>query len=296
MANLPSSSSSTASSARRRLGIAELLDRSSRLAVMLVIFAAGLMMLRTFRDMLRASPTAPVAKKAMVSGDTSPGRLAMPVPKALDPSLLQQGAWSLGDNSWVVSQIDLSEASGQARLRSLGSGTAIQGKPSKLEEKVVHWLGRYRPTVVEGCRVYEIPFGRVQVRLVLDPRGGRDRLRLAQLIYRRGGTAQMLEASPLPASAARNPSAGHLLPLPAGVATVARRWDGERLNCELLGPASLQQCLSGWTAAGWTAETRQAEGPISHLVLGNGERRIQLYSLRAGQAGSPAYLLLTAEQ
>lgn len=195
-----------------------------------------------------------------------------------------------------MAMLDLSGPDSEARLQSLGSRTMGEAKPSPLEEKLLVWLRKFRPEVVNGCRVYNARIGTVRVRAVTEKRGEHERPRLVQVLWRRGATTRLLEASPAPASSVQESRAGHLLPLPAGVASVARRFDESgRLSCEILGPAAAKDCLREWSAAGWTTEKIGAEqGPISLVLLRKAGRVLQLFPVEAGPSGSPAYLLLMA--
>src|SRR5262249_34865985 len=109
------SSSATAAGSRPRLSAGAVLDRATWLAVMLIIVAAGLMLLRTYRAMLRESTAAPVEKRKTVSGsipDRDRNPQAEQIPETL---LLQPGAWSLGESKWTLALIDLSDGSGETR-------------------------------------------------------------------------------------------------------------------------------------------------------------------------------------
>jgi hypothetical protein len=289
-------SSSIASGAPSRSNAGSVLDRATRLAVMLVVAAAGLLLLQTYRALLHESPTAPKKSASEKAAATAfaPGRDAE-VEKVPD-AFLQPGAWSLGENNWSLAVADLSQAEGEARLQSLGRSVEDGTKPWSLEMIALDWLRlkRIQPVLVGGCRVYDIPLGSMRIRIVAEKQG-RERLRLAQIIWRQEGSMRLLEASPAPASTTQGAEAGHLLPLPAGVASVARRWnDAGQLSCEILGPASAEECLRDWVADGWTAEKIENSGsPFSLTILRSGKYAVCLHAVETGPRGSPAYLLLT---
>lgn len=292
----PEPSSATAAACRPRLGVGAVLDRSLRLAIMLVILAVGSMLLHTFWSLRHPSSAASAEQRAKASASALQGSEGVRAQTILDPLSLQQGAWSLGDSSWMVSLVDLSDAASQARLRSLGSRASGKAKSSALEQHMLLWLRRYRPARVEDCRVYDVPLGAARARVVTRVEAGGERLRLVQLTYSRGRSLQLLEASPAPDAGAERPAGSHLLPLPDGVVSLARRWDdSQRLACEILGPASLLECLSAWSSAGWTSAKIAAKGSSSLVLLRQGERIIQLCPLETEGTGSPAYLLLTAQ-
>ena len=282
--------SATPTGDRPRLTFLALLSRALCLAVMLVIVATGLMLVQTYRAALHEAP--PTTQPAPASPPT-----ALSADVGLE-DLLQPGAWSLGDSKWTVTQTDLATAEGGTQLRSLGFRGEINDKPSSLETKVLAWLKSSRPTIVEGCRVYETSGGVARIRAVTRTQGGSERLQLVQGIWRRGGTVQLLEAAPAPAIGRGDANGEHLLPLPAGVPSQARRWSTSgSLTCEMLGPtAGLQQILKAWQEAGWSEEQRPQPGASSPLrVLRNGERIVRLFSWQAGPQGRGDYLLLMAQ-
>jgi len=261
---------------------------------MVVLVAFGLMLLGTFREMLHDSPTASRDKGARVAGaapQESQAARAATTPESL---VFQPGVWSLGDRSWTLSQRQLSDPAAQERLNSLGSRTAAEAKPSLLEEKLLVWLRRLRPTVVNDYRVYDTSLRGSRVRLVTGQQAGRERLRLAQLVWSKDRSVQLLELAPTPDVGADKSGAIHLLPLPADVASLARRWDSsDHLSCELLGPASVQQCLRAWAAAGWASEKIATDGPFALVLLRQDERLIQVWHFETGLTDLSSYILLT---
>jgi hypothetical protein len=274
-----------------------MLSRALRLAVMLVIVAAGLMLLQTYRAMLHDAPADSennVPAKAAVFERGRDSRMDM---EKMADDFLRPGAWSLGESNWSLALVDLSSGGDEARLQSLGSSPTDRAKPSDLEKKLLVWLRQVRPVVANNCRVYNVMARSVRVRAVTEKRGGDERVRLVQLLWKRGGAARLMEVSPTAASGAHERGDGHLLPLPNGSASMARRWDASgRLSCEILGPASAKECLREWSAAGWTTEKiGEAEGPISRAMLRKDDRVIQLFPIEAGPSGSPAYLLLMVQ-
>jgi hypothetical protein len=136
----------------------------------------------------------------------------------------------------------------------------------------------------------------VRVRAVTEKRAEGERLRLAQLTLRQGGSTQLFEATPATITGVSARKEKHLLPLPAGVASLARRWEESGgLSCEILGPAAAKECFQTWTAAGWTTDQLSgAEGTLPLVVLRKDGRVIQLCPVEAGLSGSLAYLLLLA--
>ena len=274
---------------RPRLGV--LLARALRAAVVLVILVMGLLLLQTYRAILHDAPARPVKVSETVAE-----RQGGPQAETVPDFFLQPGAWSIGESSWAVTMVDLATAEGQARLQSLGFRGALDDKPSSLELTVLDWLHRSRPKIVDDCRVYEIAAGAVRIRAVTRTERGNERLQLVQGTWKRGGSSQMLEA--MPAIGSGRVDTEHLLPLPPGVPSLARRWSSAgMLTGEMLGPTTrLEENLKEWTAAGWSVEQGPQLDASSPLrVLRKGGRVVRLISLQGGPQGLGNYLLLMAE-
>jgi hypothetical protein len=284
----PSNASATPASAGSQLAVGTLLSRALRVAVMLALVAAGLMLVQTYRAMLHDTPTIP----APISRPPQPDSLA----DVLPTELLDPGAWSLGDSAWRVALTELTDPA-EVRLSSLGPTWMSQAIPPPLERKVLAWLRSSHPTVVGGCRVYDVRAGGVRVRAVTRQQDQKERLQLAQIVWKRGGgSPQLVEVSLAPADRPKS-AENHLLPLPPGVASLARRWDDSgRLSGEVLGPIDRrEECLRLWSTAGWTAhQVRVADASYSLVELSRDGRTIHVCSLPAGEKSSSAYLLLTA--
>jgi hypothetical protein len=268
-----------------RPNLAALFGKSLRLAVILVLVAAGLLLLQTFREMLHETPAAPPPATA----NRADADVAM-------PDFLQPGAWSLGGSNWTVALIDLASPDGEARLRSLGFRGTLDDKASSLEQQVLTWLKQSRPTVTDGCRVYDVSAGAIRLRAVTRTQGGSERLQLAQAMWRRGESMQMLEAVPAPSITSGGGNETHLLPLPAGVPSLARRWASSgALTCEILGPTTRGEAmLKEWADAGWSVIQPPDADASSPRELRKGDRVVHFCSLPSGQ-GSGDYLLLTVE-
>lgn len=289
MADPSSTTSTTPAGSRLRLGA--LISRALRAAVILVILVTGVLLVQTYRAILHDEPARPEKASGTVAGreDHSPADM-------LADAFLQPGSWSLGESGWTVTVMDPATAEGEARLRSLGFRGEIKDKPSPWEESVLAWLHGSRPTIVEGCRIYDRAAGVVRIRAVTRTERGKERLQLVQGTWKRGGASQMLEG--MPAIGTGRVDTEHLLPLPSGVPSLARRWSPlGMLTCEILGPTEqLEQALKVWDAAGWSEERRPEGDASSPLrILRNGDRIVRLFSMQAGPQGSGDYLLLTTE-
>jgi hypothetical protein len=286
----PTNATATPAGGRPRLTVGALLSRSLRAAVMLVLAAAGLMLVQTYHAMLHDAPASPATAPRPPRPDA--------LPDGLPTALLGPGGWSLGDSAWGVTLTALTDSAEQTLLNSLGQAWTSQAAPSPLEGKVLAWLRSSHPTLVGGCRVYDVRHGGVRVRAVTSSQGQKERIQLAQIVWKRGGESpQLLEISPAPA-ARPGSDEGHLLPLPAGVGSLARRWDDSgRLSGELLGPTDRgEQCLQLWSNAGWTAHpVSAADTSFSLIELNRDGRTIHVCSVPAGDNHSSAYLLLAAQ-
>jgi hypothetical protein len=215
----------------------------------------------------------------------------------LPDAFLQPGAWALGESNWKLAVATLSDAD-DPRLRSLGERVETESKPADLETKFLTWLRTARATRLAGCRVYDRPLGRVQVRAVTEERQGRERLRLAQLFWREGNTVHLLEASLATAAGRTESEAGHLLPLPKGSTSLARRWDPSgALSCEILGlPSRPEEALAAWTAAGWSVQDVPASGTALPLrILRRDGKTINACAIEAVAKKGETYFLLSTQ-
>src|SRR5262249_42727703 len=144
---------------------------------------------------------------------------------------------------------------------------------------------------------YDVRVGGVRIRAVTRPQGQKERLQLAQIVWKRGGgSPQLVEVSLAPAGRP-NSAEDHLLAVPPGVASLAPRSDDSgRLSGEVLGPTDLrEECLQLWSTAGWTArQVRVTDASYSLVELSQDGRTIHVCSLLAGEKSSSAYLLLAA--
>src|SRR5579871_2494518 len=237
MSHSSSKTSAAPPGARSGLTLSTLLARVLRVAVILVILAAGLMLLQTYHALWHDSSSAS-QQNALAKENTATLDLeAIGSDEGIPFAFLQPGAWSLGTSNWSLAVTDLSASGDDPRLQSLGRPLTNETRQSLLEQKVLVWLKQVRPKEVDGCRVYQTTMGSVRLRVITEKRGNSERLRFGQVILRQGKTLRLLEASPAPLSGGKQGWDGHLMPLPDGVGSLARRWnDSGQLSSELIGP------------------------------------------------------------
>jgi hypothetical protein len=250
-----------------------LFSKAVRLALILAIAGVGLVLVQTYRELLHDSPAAPVQERKPPAAE-GPGELP-------SSTLLQPGAWSLGESSWALRLTDLTEAPEEAMLPTLGYRGPIEGKASELEKRVLAWMRQARPTSVDGCSVYVRQLPGIRLRAVTRKQGNEERLQLVQALWSIGLRGQLLQACPAPLSGQRPSGDAHLLPVPAGTTSLARRWTATgELSCEVLGlnALSLEDAVKEWSAAGWSPEPLPPGEP-SFRVVRKGSRLVQLWSL-----------------
>jgi hypothetical protein len=145
-----------------------------------------------------------------------------------------------------------------------------------------------------GLTVSQMLLGASRVRVVSQGTGARERLRLVQMLSPAGaGQWTLLEVQPRKETSA--PGGGpHLLPLPSGVASAARRWDRQGgLSAELIGPASSEQMAKSWREAGWSVERAdRGGGPGQGLVCRKGDETVLVWKWGPAGAAANEYLLL----
>ena len=181
---------------------------------------------------------------------------------------------------------------------SLPKNSRKAGAKSPLEEKALTWLRHSRPSVVQGCRVYTRQLGPARVRAVTRLQDKSERLQLVQVVWpQAGGPPQLLEAVPGPTGDSKG-GALHLLPLPAGASSLARRWDeAGQLSAEVIVPTgAVESCLDAWREAGWSSQDLSAAGaPFVLHLLSRGEQKVYLCHLAAGKE-KPGALLAIAHR
>lgn len=251
------------------------LDRAARLALVIAIGLCGWSLVRTARDLFAPMSA---ASPAAAGADADATELVALLP----------GGWSFEDSTWTFRSGRVSPREAAERMRALGESGGGGAGQATLERTVLEWLRRAtRPRREGALTVYEAARGGGQVRAVSEGTGDRERLRLVQLFQPEGDRdGELIEARPR-LGAARAGGDLHLLPLPSGVASVARRWDEKgRLTGELVGPVSADRLASHWRSAGWSVATGEK------LVCRRGRETVLAWKWGGPGGAAAEYLLL----
>jgi hypothetical protein len=194
---------------------------------------------------------------------------ADPAPEAATPSgpalqLLQAdfwapGRWSVGDSSLVVQMVQGSSAEVQHRLQALGDTPPRIPRLSALESELLHSMRRLAEPAgrEQNYRIYRLQWNETVGRVVTEGEGNDERIRLGQLAWPESAHEwSLVELRPLPGSAGELSEGGHLLPLPAGSESLARRWTPSgRCVGELVGQAGrLEALVDDWQREGWEVQ------------------------------------------
>ena len=198
---------------------------------------------------------------------------ATPSPSRASPDwLLESGGWSLGDTPWRVTRTTLTAGERDARLAAPGDPPPPRD-PHPLESAVIGWVKQTDPTPVRDGAVtrYNMTVNRTTFRGVVEATPTGPRLRLGQVVWPGpAGRWEVLELVPL--SGAAGTSDEPLMPPPAGAAVVARRWAGDRVAAELVGPIPNDaDPAAGWRSAGWTAASADAPSPLQATRWARGD-------------------------
>lgn len=252
-------------------------DRSIRLSLILLIAWMGWGTIRTFSTLIRGVP---LTRQQAESGD---GLAPLAAPQTVLGELPPDGPWTFQDDNSAVSTQDLPDlatvgdrltAFEQDLARTLARtelerlpalplgerlGISRGSKPTSPLLRAVRWSDR------PGCRVYRLDSPRARLRIATNgSMGQNERFVGAALAVDLGAPASgwrtwvvsppVKDASEPGESVSRflSPS---LLPLPAGVQPLARRWslDG-RLWLEVVDCSDAADLPLLWQREGWTLE------------------------------------------
>ena len=236
------------------------LSVASKLAVIGLIGVASWQLIASYRGVLPAggAPT------------SDPAPTLSPTPADAD-WLIQSGGWSLGDTPWRVTRMTLTTAARDARLAAVGD-PAPPRDPHSMETAVIGWLKQIDPKPVRDGPVtrYKMTLNRTTFRGVVEVTPAGNRLRLGQVSWPGAGEQwELLELLPL--SGVVGGTAEPLLPPPAGAAVFARRWAGDRVVADLVGPIPVgSDPAVGWRAAGWTPSAADASSPLAATTWARG--------------------------
>jgi hypothetical protein len=268
------------------------LAHAVRLALVIAIGLLGWALIQTGRDLLATPAPAPEGE-ADLRPLTPPARQE----EAAVPSLgeLLPGGWSLGDSAWscacrLVGVQEMAEC-----LRVYGEQVETGPRPAALERTVLQWLktkARQR-AVRPGLTEYQLLVGPGRLRAVSQGAGTGERLRLVQVLSPAGGQWKLVEVMPRK-EAAGSGGGRHLLPMPPGAPSAARRWDQQGgLGAELVGPASAAELTETWRQAGWSVERADPRGgPGQGLVCRKDGETILVWKWGPAGAGANEYVLL----
>jgi hypothetical protein len=256
------------------------LGHAVRLGLFIAIGLLGWSLVQTCRDLFATA------------APTSVPEAAPQKPSADVPSLgeLLPGGWALGASDWTCASRQVAAAEVAKCLQGYGEPVEAGTRPADLERAALNWLRKTarRRSAGSGLTVYEALLGTSRVRAVSQGFGTQERLRLAQLVGSAvGGQCPLYEVQP--SKAARGLEGNkHLLPLPGGVASAARRWDQQGgLSAEVVGPAASGELANSWRQAGWSVE-RAGTG----FVCRKGDEAVLVWKWGPAQAGANEYLLL----
>jgi hypothetical protein len=261
------------------------LGQAVRLALVIAIGLLGWTLAQTCRDLFATPAAAPPAEAAPRTAPDAPPSLAELLP----------GGWSLGEGAWTAAcrQVGTEEVAGC--LQGHGEPVETGPRPAALERTVLDLLKTKarRRAAGPGLTVYQMLQGANRVRVVSQGSGSSERLRLVQMLSpASGGQWTLFEIQPR--REAVGPDGGrHLLPLPSGVASAARRWDREGLGAELIGPASSSELAKSWRQAGWSVKRAGTSGgPGQGLVCRKGDETVLVWKWGPAGAAANEYLLL----
>ena len=251
-----------------------------KLAVVGLIVAAAWALLSAYRDVLPGRSATPDARST-----------AAPVDSDGD-WLLSSGGWSLGETPWQAHREALS-ADGCDRRLAVDGANLSDGPIHAMETEVIAWLkrsavaGPKRGAVTE----YKLTVNRTRFRGVVESTPAGERLRLGQVAWPGSGSDwELLELLPLTGGVAASEP---LLTPPAGAASVARRWSGDRVVAEWVGPIPPDaNPADDWAKAGWE-RSPVAGAPIAaeQFTRGGSVREVWRFAGPPGASGQD-YLLI----
>jgi hypothetical protein len=259
-----------------------------RLAFVAVILACGFALLDLYRNLFTDAPPPPPRSQP------EPTELLPVDTLDLRDTLIDDGVWAVGGSEWAVGISHLSPEEAEARLRShgepLGSGL---GEVADLERELLKGVKETgtRTPAPGGGHVYRGTLNEVRVRVVTQIVDGRERVRLGQMLWNTAGDEVMTLLEATPSSSGGTRTADPLLPLPPGTALQARRWSGNRVTGELIGPWDDGKPLPAeWEQAGWTRHPLRPGETDNGLEFRRGGTRVQVW--RLGIPGGIGSLLL----
>ncbi len=253
-----------------------------KLAVVGLIAIAAWALLSAYRDVLPGRSSTPESRST-----------AGEAPAELDNDwLLSSGGWSMGETPWQANRSTLSADECDRRLTVVG-GNLSDGPIHPMEAEVVGWLKRSAEAGPKrgSTTEYKLTVNRTRFRGVVESTSAGERLRLGQVAWPGSGADwELLELVPLTGGVAASEP---LLAVPAGAASVARRWSGDRVVAEWIGPVSPDATPADyWAKAGWE-RSPVVGAPIAaeRFTRGGTVREVWRFAGPSG-AGGQDYLLI----
>jgi hypothetical protein len=263
------------------------LGQAGRLGLIVAIGLLGWTLVQTCRDLFAVPAPAPAS-----TSEAAPWTAPDAIP---DLGELLPGGWSLGEGDWTCASRPVAAVDVADCLQGRGQPVEPGPKPADLERTVLAWLKKRarRQAAGPGLTVYQTLLGKGRVRAVSEGSGTGERLRLVQMLSPAArGQWTLFEVQPRSQTRGRE-GGQHLLPLPSGVASAARRWDRQGLSAELVGPASSGDLEKCWRQAGWSVERAGTSGgPGQGFVCRKGDETVLVWKWGPADAVAREYLLL----
>jgi hypothetical protein len=260
--------------------------KAVRLVMILAILFCGWWLVDLYRNLFPSEllpvPTTPAPTEGFAG------------PAVFATAALADGAWSVGDSGWSLKRVEVVPSDLPRHVEATGDAVPADWPVTPLEAELVALLRTAGATVREqSCvRVYSLMLRKAQVRVVTQPVSGFERVRLVQAVWTAPAGFNVFEMRPAPPSHGDR-ATPPLLPLPAGVGVVARRWAGDgTLLAEFVGPVPGDAPdPSEWRDAGWTADgTTDADREVGLVTYAKGTHRVQVW--KVSPVGGTSYLLL----
>lgn len=260
--------------------------KAVRLVMILAILFCGWWLVDLYRSLFPSEllpvPTTPAPTEGFAG------------PAVFATAALADGSWSVGDSGWSLKRVEVAPADLPRYVDATGDPVPADRPLTPLETELVALLRTAGATVREqsGVRVYSLMLRKAQVRVATQPLAGFERVRLVQAVWTAPAGFNVFEMRPAPPSHGDR-ATPPLLPLPAGMAVVARRWAGDgKLLAEFVGPVPGDAAdPTEWRDAGWTPDrTTDADRDIGLVTYAKGPERVQVW--RVSPVGGTTYLLL----
>lgn len=260
--------------------------RAVRLVMILAILFTGWWLIDLYRNLFTSEiipiPTTPSPTEGFAG------------PAVFATEALADGSWSVGESGWSLKRIEVAPADLPRYVGSTGEPLPDNRPITPLETELIELLRTAGATSREnsGLRVYSLMLRKAQVRVVTQPQGGLERIRLIQAIWTATSGFNVFEMIPSPPSRGEGATPS-LLPLPPNLTVAARRWGTNgKLLAEFVGPIPGDSAdPTEWTEAGWKLDAAtEAAREVGLVTYSKGAEQIQVW--RVSPLGGTTYLLL----